>query len=170
MNSGTLIFIQILLDGSVMWPFPKPVPLHCEGLFLFPCGGGTWSGSLSVLWKTLKEEGKTEVILFNSLSHAVRFRDSLRSGWVNLGLNVSITVLLEDDWSSEICRQQDLWLKKKPHRQQVIISVRHNLCLCVTETRKRDAQVTALCYCCGDYQWVMCLETQGGAEYFKVGL
>ena len=70
------------------------------------------------------------------------------------------------------------WLNrsKKAHPQQVIISVCHNLCLCVTELHcvgkeksawGRKDEVMDLYYRRGDYQWVMYLEMQVGAEYIK---
>lgn len=45
------------------------------------------------------------------------------------------------------------WVKHAVVPQQLIISVCHNLCLCVTEDRKKREVGVGFCDCRGKYQW-----------------
>lgn len=129
MNDGTfnLVFL-IQLFGSLAWPFPKAgyhfagrvschslpakwrkVPLNQPNIVLFAL-----SWDLGRLWRE-KEKLKQfqNAFMCSAMLQGVGTVTLLqRSKWVTLGLDVSITVLSEEDWSSEMRCQPDVcfWL------------------------------------------------------------
>lgn len=82
----------------------------------------------------------------------------------HFGAECLVIVLLEDDWGSEVYHHTAAG-------NYLSMSQLVSVCYWAVEKRKsvwqHNNELTGFCNCCGDNQWVVCLDMQGGAEYIQ---